>query len=259
MLARRIIACLDVLGGRVVKGTAFERLRDVGDPAELAARYEDEGADEIVFLDLSASADARATLLDAARRTAERLTIPLTIGGGVRSIEDASAALRSGADKVSVNSAAVARPELLGELAELFGAQAVVASVDAKRLPDGGYEVRTHGGRRGTGLDAVEWAERCAAAGAGEILLTSIDRDGTREGYDLDLLRRLVPRVRVPVIASGGAGRAEHVCDVLRDGGADAALLAGILHDGSVSIGEIKQHVAARGIAVRSIASAVIA
>lgn len=259
MLARRIIACLDVLDGRVVKGTGFERLRDVGDPAELAARYEDEGADEIVFLDVSASAEARATLLDAARRTAERLTIPLTIGGGVRSVEDASAALRSGADKISVNSAAVARPELLGELAELFGAQAVVASVDAKRLADGRYEVRTHGGRRGTGLDAVEWAERCASAGAGEILLTSIDRDGTREGYDLDLLRRVVPRVRVPVIASGGAGRVEHVCDALQGAGADAALLAGILHDGSVSIGEIKQHVAARGVSVRPVAPRVTA
>jgi len=189
----------------------------------------------------------------------ERLTIPLTIGGGIRSVDEASAALRSGADKISVNSAAVARPELLGELAHLFGAQAVVASVDARRRPDGGYEVCTHGGRRGTGLNALEWAERCAALGAGEILLTSIDRDGTREGYDLDLLRRLVPRVRVPVIASGGAGCMAHVGDAVDDAGADAALLAGILHNGSVSIGEIKQHLAARGLPVRPSARAVTA
>ena len=249
MLARRIVACLDVRDGRVVKGTAFQDLRDVGDPAELAARYERDGADEIVFLDVSASADARPTLLDAARRAATQLSIPLTIGGGIRSVDDASAALRAGADKVSVNSAAVARPELLGELARLFGAQAVVVSVDAKRCGDR-YVATTHGGRVATDLDAIAWARQCAALGAGEILLTSVDRDGTRRGYDLDLVRSVADRVGVPVIASGGAGSAADVADVLAV--ADAALVAGILHDGTATVGEIKRRVAARGVAMRT-------
>lgn len=249
MLARRIVACLDVRDGRVVKGTAFRELRDVGDPAELAQRYEEDGADEIVFLDVSASVDARPTLLDAARRAARRLSIPLTIGGGIRSVDDASAALRSGADKISVNSAAVARPELLSELARLFGAQAVVISVDAKREGTG-YVAMTHGGRRATDLDAIVWAQSCARAGAGEVLLTSVDRDGSRRGYDLELVRAVAERVTVPVVASGGAGSASDVADVLEV--ADAALVAGILHDGSTTVTDIKRHVGARGVPTRT-------
>ncbi|MEP6689885.1 MAG: imidazole glycerol phosphate synthase subunit HisF [Gemmatimonadaceae bacterium] len=250
MLARRVIVCLDVDGGRVVKGVRFEQLRDVGDPVELAARYEAEGADEVVFLDISASAEARATLLDVARRTAERLFIPLTIGGGVRTADDVGRALRAGADKVSVNTAAVARPALLTESADRFGAQCIVASIDAKR--DGaGWRVYTHGGRTPTVLDAVGWAHECVARGAGEILLTSIDRDGARTGYDLELTRAVSGAVGVPVIASGGAGSAADVCDALRDGCADAALVAGILHDGVTTVRAIKLAITGAGIAVR--------
>jgi cyclase len=251
MLARRVIACLDVRGARVVKGVGFEGLRDAGDPVALAERYEREGADEIVFLDVAAAGEDRATLLDTARRAAERLFIPLTIGGGVRTVADAAAALRAGADKVSVNSAAVARPGLMRECADRFGAQAVVASIDAKTNEDGGWEVFTHGGTRSTGLDTVEWAEQCAGLGAGEILLTSVDRDGSRSGYDLRLLRAVAQRVSVPVIASGGAGSPGHVGDALAVDGVDAALVAGMLHDGSCSIGEIKSLLRARGIATR--------
>ncbi len=253
MLSRRIVVCLDVQGGRVVKGEQFIHLRDVGDPVDLATRYEAEGADEIVFLDISATSDERAMLLDVARRTAERLFIPLTLGGGIRSADDVSLALRAGADKVSINSAAVDRPAVLGESAARFGSQCVVASIDAKR--DGnGWRVYTHGGRTRTELDAVEWARACVAHGAGEILLTSIDRDGTRSGYDLDLTRAVSTAVNVPVVASGGAGSANDVCEVLRSGGADAALVAGMLHDGSTTVREIKALLQSSGLLVRAVA-----
>jgi cyclase len=252
MLTRRLIVCLDVKGGRVVKGTQFVNLRDVGDPVELAARYEGEGADEITFLDISASAEERATLLDVARRTAERLFVPLTIGGGVRSADDVGRALRAGADKVSLNSAAVERPAVLTESAARFGAQCVVASIDAKYTAGGVWEVYTKGGRQPTGLDAVAWAAECVRRGAGEVLLTSIDRDGARTGYDLALTRAVAEAVDVPVIASGGAGRAEHVCDALLDGGADAALVAGILHDGVTTVGALKRAMADAGIPTRA-------
>jgi cyclase len=252
MLARRLVVCLDVQGGRVVKGERFLRLRDVGDPVELAARYEAEGADEIVFLDISATAAERATLLAVARRTAERLFIPLTLGGGVRTADDGSLALRAGADKVCINSAAVARPKVLTESAERFGAQCVVASIDAKREGDG-WTVFTRGGRTRTELDAVAWARTCVAHGAGEILLTSIDRDGTRSGYDLELTRAVAAAVDVPVVASGGAGSASDVREVLESGNADAALVAGILHDGSTTVGAIKQLLSVAGIPVRTV------
>jgi cyclase len=258
VLTRRIVVCLDVKGGRVVKGVQFEELRDVGDPVQLAARYEREGADEMVFLDISASAEERATLWDVARRTAERLFIPLTIGGGIREVGDVGRALRSGADKVSVNTAAVEHPELLTEAARRFGSQCVVASIDAKwSAKTAGWEVYVRGGRQPTGLDAVAWAVECVRRGAGEILLTSIDRDGARTGYDLALTAAVATRVAVPVVASGGAGSAGHVGDVLADGGADAALVAGILHDRHTTVGEIKRALAARGIPVRGDAAPV--
>lgn len=250
MLKRRVIVCLDVRGGRVVKGVHFEGLRDVGDPVALAERYEAEGADEIVFLDISASAEERAMLLDVARRTAERLFIPLTLGGGVRSAADVAGALRAGADKVSLNTAAVRRPELIGEAASRFGAQCVVASIDARR-EGAEWRVYTAGGRTATGLDAVQWAQECAERGAGEILLTSIDRDGARTGYDVELTRAVSGAVAVPVVASGGAGTAAHVSEVIRAGGADAALVAGILHDGVTTVGEIKRTLLADDVPVR--------
>jgi len=240
MLTRRVIVCLDVKGGRVVKGTRFVDLRDVGDPVELAARYEREGADEVVFLDISASVEERGTLLDVARRTAERLFVPLTIGGGIRSADDVGRALRAGADKVSINSAAVTRPAILTESAARFGAQCVVASIDAKRAVDG-WRVYVKGGREETALGAVSWAVECVRRGAGEILLTSIDRDGARTGYDLELTRAVADAVEVPVVASGGAGSAAHVCEVLERGHADAALLAGILHDRVTTVAAVKQ------------------
>lgn len=254
MLTRRLIVCLDVDRGRVVKGTRFVGLRDVGDPVELATRYEAEGADEIVFLDITATHEARGTTLDLARRTAERLFIPLTIGGGIDSVEAMSAALRAGADKVGVNSAAVRRPELITEGAERFGAQCIVASIDAKR-EGGGWRVYVAGGRRPTDLDAVEWAAECARRGAGEILLTSIDRDGARDGYDLALTRAVAEAVSVPVIASGGAGRPEHLRDAILDGGADAALVAGILHDGTTTVRELKAAMRAAALPVREVAA----
>jgi cyclase len=250
MLTRRVVVCLDVKGGRVVKGTRFVNLRDVGDPVELAARYEREGADEVVFLDISASAEERGTLLDVARRTAERLFVPLTIGGGVRNADDVGRVLRAGADKVSINSAAVSRPEILTESAERFGAQCVVASIDS-RWDGSGWRVYVKGGREGTELEAVSWAIECVRRGAGEILLTSIDRDGARTGYDLALTRAVADAVHVPVVASGGAGSAAHVCEVLQEGHADAALLAGILHDGSSSVAEVKTAMRAAGLLVR--------
>jgi cyclase len=251
----RIIVCLDVRGGRVVKGTQFEKLRDVGDPVELAQRYESEGADEITFLDISASLEERTTLLDTVRRSAERLFIPLTVGGGVRSVDDVARALRAGADKVSINTAAIARPTLLGECAERFGSQCVVASIDARFAPDkGGWRVWTHGGTVRTELDAIAWARECVDRGAGEILLTSIDRDGARTGYDLELTRAVADAVSVPVIASGGAGSAADVCAVLVSGGADAALVAGIVHDGVTSVREIKDLLERERIPVRRVA-----
>lgn len=251
MLTRRVVVCLDVKGGRVVKGTQFVNLRDVGDPVELASRYEREGADEVVFLDISASAEERGTLLDVARRTAERLFVPLTIGGGVRSADDVGRALRAGADKVSINSASVTRPQILTESAERFGAQCVVASIDAKRDADG-WRVYVKGGRERTDLEVVAWAQECVARGAGEVLLTSIDRDGARTGYDIELTRAVGAAVPVPVVASGGAGSAAHVCEVLQAGRADAALLAGILHDGSSTVAEVKRAMREAGIPVRS-------
>jgi cyclase len=253
-LTRRLIVCLDVDQGRVVKGTQFIGLRDVGDPVELATRYEAEGADEIVFLDITATHERRSTTLELARRTAERLFIPLTIGGGIDSVTAMSAALRAGADKVGVNSAAVRRPELITEGAQRFGAQCIVASIDAKR--DGErWRVYVAGGRTPTELDAVEWALRCAELGAGEILLTSIDRDGARSGYDLALTRAVAGAVRVPVIASGGAGNAGHVCAAITDGGADAALVAGILHDGSTTVAALKHAMRVAHVPVREVAA----
>jgi imidazole glycerol-phosphate synthase subunit HisF len=252
MLTRRLIVCLDVKGGRVVKGTQFVNLRDVGDPTELAARYEAEGADEVTFLDISASAEERATLLDVARRTAERLFVPLTIGGGVRSADDVARALRAGADKVSINSAAVDRPEVLTESAERFGAQCVVASIDAKWDADESiFRVYVKGGRQPTPLEAVSWAAECVRRGAGEILLTSIDRDGARTGYDLPLTRAVAAAVDVPVIASGGAGNAAHVRDAILEGNADAALVAGILHDGVTTVSALKSVMREAGIPTR--------
>ncbi len=253
MLTRRLIVCLDVKGSRVVKGVQFEGLRDVGDPVSLSEHYEREGADEITFLDISASAEERATLLDVARRTAERLFIPLTIGGGIRTSDDVARALRAGADKVSLNSAAVSRPQLLTEAAERFGAQCVVASIDAKIGANGAWRVWVKGGREETPLEAVAWAQECVALGAGEILLTSIDRDGARTGYDLTLTRAVADAVHVPVIASGGAGVASHLVDAVRDGGADAVLVAGILHDGVTTVRALKDAMSAAGLPVRAI------
>ena len=252
MLARRVIVCLDVKEGRVVKGVRFESLKDMGDPVELAQRYELEGADEITFLDIAASSEARETLLGLAQRTAERLFIPLTIGGGIRSAEDVGRALRFGADKVSINSAAVNRPEVLTECARQFGAQCVIASIDARR-ESGGWRVYIHGGRTPTDREAVAWARECERRGAGEILLTSIDQDGARTGYDLPLTRAVADAVNVPVIASGGAGKAEHLAAALREGGADAALVAGIVHDGTTSVGEIKRALVRDGLTVRQL------
>ncbi len=252
-LTRRLVVCLDVRDGRVVKGTKFVNLRDIGDPVELAERYEEEGADEIVFLDISASAERRGTLLSVAQRTAERLFIPLTIGGGVRSAADVAAVLRAGADKVAINSAAVARPEVIDEASALFGAQCVVASIDAK-LVDGRWLVVTHGGRTLTDLEAVAWARECVGRGAGEILLTSVDSDGSRNGYCLPLTRAVADAVTVPVIASGGAGSAFDVVDAIRMGHADAALVAGILHDGITTIMDIKRQMREAALPVRSAA-----
>lgn len=253
MLSRRLIVCLDVKGGRVVKGVQFEGLRDVGDPVEMAARYEADGADEIVYLDIAASTQERTTLLALARRTAERLFIPLTIGGGIRTVEDVAAALRAGADKVALNSAAVRHPGVLSEGAGRFGAQCIVASIDAKWEGDR-FRVYTHGGSIPTDLEAVSWAVECVRRGAGEILLTSIDRDGSRDGYDLDLTKAVAGAVTVPVIASGGAGNAVHVRDAIVRGGADAALVAGILHDGQVTVAALKDAMRAAGLSVREAA-----
>ncbi|MEP7344793.1 MAG: imidazole glycerol phosphate synthase subunit HisF [Gemmatimonadaceae bacterium] len=250
MLARRIVVCLDVDGRRVVKGVRFADLRDVGEPATLAAAYEAQGADELVFLDISASAEARETVFEVVRDTAQGLFIPLTLGGGLRCSADIERALRAGADKVSVNTAAVERPQLLDEAARTFGAQCVVASIDAVSEP-GGWRVVTHGGRVPTRLDAVEWARECVARGAGEILLTSVDRDGARRGYDLELTLAVSRAVSTPVIASGGAGSAADLIDAMQLGEADAVLVAGILHDGTTTVANLKNALHAAGIVVR--------
>jgi len=254
-LALRVIPCLDVDAGRVVKGVNFENLRDAGDPVELARRYDAEGADEITFLDVSASSGDRATMYDVVRRTAEQVFVPLTVGGGVRSADDVDRLLRAGADKVGVNTAAIARPELIEEIAERFGSQVLVLSVDARRVTGdvrtaSGYEVTTHGGRRGTGIDAVEWAARAAALGAGEILLNSMDADGTTAGFDLEMLRDVRSEVTVPLIASGGAGTPQHFVEAAR-AGADAVLAASVFHFRTLTIGQVKDHLRAAGVVVR--------
>lgn len=250
-LRARVIPCLDVRDGRVVKGVNFVNLTDEGDPVELAARYAAEGADEICYLDISASHEARGTLLDVVRETAANVFVPLTVGGGVRSADEMKAVLRAGADKVTVNTAAVRSPALISECARRFGTQCVVLAVDARRRPDGSFEVVVTGGREPTGLDAVEWAARGAELGAGEILLTSMDRDGTKDGYDLDLLRAVSGAVGVPVIASGGAGTVEHCVEAVRDGHADAVLAASIFHRREIEIADLKKSLAAAGIPVR--------
>ncbi|HEY1420672.1 MAG TPA: imidazole glycerol phosphate synthase subunit HisF [Candidatus Dormibacteraeota bacterium] len=252
MPAKRIIPCLDVAEGRVVKGVRFRELRDAGDPAELAAVYDREGADEIVFLDITASSDARKILLEAVERTADRVFIPLTVGGGVRSVDDVAELLTHGADKVSVNTAALDDPSLITRCAEVFGSQCMVLAIDAKRRAgDGGWEVFSHGGRRATGRDAVGWAALGEELGAGEILLTSMDRDGTHDGYDLALVRAVSDAVRLPVVASGGAGSVAHMHEALTVGGAEAALAASIFHFGELSIGAVKKELAALGLEMR--------
>jgi imidazole glycerol-phosphate synthase subunit HisF len=251
----RVIPCLDVEGGRVVKGVNFVGLRDAGDPVELASRYDVEGADEIVFLDITASSDARDTIIDVVARTAETVFIPLTVGGGIRSVADARRLFRAGADKVSVNSSAVTNPQLVNELAVEFGAQAVVASIDARRWSDGraGYEVFVRGGRTPTGIDAIAWAVELVSRGAGEIMLTSMDRDGTRDGFELILTRAVVDAVGVPVIASGGVGNLDHLVDGALIGGADAVLAASIFHFGEFTVAQAKAHLAAAGVSVRPV------
>ncbi|MEO7102305.1 MAG: imidazole glycerol phosphate synthase subunit HisF [Gemmatimonadaceae bacterium] len=249
-LTNRLVVCLDVKNGRVVKGTRFLNLRDVGDPTELATRYEADGADEIVFLDISASAEGRSTLLDVVQRTAEQLFIPLTVGGGIRTVTDVTNVLRAGADKVAINSAAVNNPHLLRETSDVFGAQCVVSSIDAKRT-GATWRVFTHGGRTATSLNAIDWARTSASLGAGEILLTSMDRDGSRNGYDIELTRAVADVVDVPVVASGGAGSPGDVVAALEAGHADAVLVAGILHDGTTSVGEIKSRMRAASLRVR--------
>ncbi len=254
----RVIPCLDVDAGRVVKGTNFVDLVDAGDPVELAARYDAEGADELVFLDITASSDARDTIYDLVRRTAEEVFIPFTVGGGIRTVEHARRLLREGAEKVSVNSAAIDRPELIAEISAEFGAQCTVVAIDARRHEGGpsadlpsGFEVYVHGGRTPTGIDAIEWAARAEALGAGEILLTSMDRDGTRDGFDTELTRAIADAVNVPVIASGGVGTLDHLVDGVTEGGADAVLAASIFHFGEHTIREAKAHMTRAGIAVR--------
>jgi len=254
MLTKRIIACLDVDAGRVVKGVQFSRLRDTGDPAELALSHGLAGADEVVLLDISATYEHRSTLLDVVRRTARQLFIPFTVGGGIRSLDDAAAVFDAGADKVTVNSAALADPALITRIAHRYGSQAVIVAIDALRLSDGNgisFGVKATGGRHSTGRDAVEWASEAERRGAGEIMLTSIDRDGTRGGFDCELTLTLAKAINIPVIASGGAGSAEHFIEVFRDGNADAALAASIFHLGIVPIGDLKQNLLAAGIPMR--------
>jgi cyclase len=255
MLAKRIIPCLDVDRGRVVKGIRFVSLVDAGDPVEQGRRYDAEGADELTFLDITASSDKRAIVSELVRRVADEVFIPFTVGGGLNSIEDVRAVLRAGADKVSLNTSAVARPELITEGAETFGSQCMVVAVDARRRdprdPAAGWEVFTHGGRRAVGLDAVEWAARAERLGAGEILLTSMDKDGTRDGYDVELTRAVSDAVKIPVIASGGAGRLEHFYEALTAGGASAVLAASLFHFGEFTVGRVKEYLRGRGVVVR--------
>lgn len=254
MITARVIPCLDVNAGRVVKGVNFVNLRDAGDPVELAARYDAEGADELVFLDITASNEDRATTIDMVARTAEAVFIPFTVGGGVRSVDDARRLLRAGADKVGVNTAALDRPELLSEIADEFGAQCVVIAIDARERPsEASWEVFTHGGRKGTGIDAIEWAQRAESLGAGEILLTSMDRDGTRDGFDLDLTAAVSSAVSIPVIASGGVGTTKHLVEGVTIGGADAVLAASVFHFGQFSVGDAKSALSEAGIDVRPV------
>ena len=257
MLARRIIPCLDVLEGRVVKGVNFLNLRDAGDPVELAAQYDAMGADELVFLDITASHEKRELIVEMAARVAEQVFIPFTVGGGIRTVDDFRGILRAGADKVAVNTAAVNDPEIIRRAAEQFGSQCVVVAIDPKRDSDSPagverFQVYIHGGRTPTGLDAIEWAQRAESLGAGEILLTSMDRDGTQLGYDIELTRKVAESVSIPVIASGGAGEPRHCYEALTEGRADAALIASIVHDGVYTISQIKRYLADRGVPVRS-------
>ncbi|HEX9391879.1 MAG TPA: imidazole glycerol phosphate synthase subunit HisF [Usitatibacteraceae bacterium] len=252
MLAKRIIPCLDVNAGRVVKGVNFVNLRDAGDPVEIAKKYNDEGADEITFLDITASSDQRGLILGIIERVAEQVFIPLTVGGGVREVADVRRLLNAGADKISINTSAVTNPQLVKDAADKFGSQAIVVAIDARRRENGlGWEVFTHGGRKATGLDAVEWARKMNELGAGEILLTSMDRDGTKSGFDLALTRAVAEAVSIPVIASGGVGALDHLADGVIEGKADAVLAASIFHFGEFSVKAAKQHMAARGIEVR--------
>lgn len=253
MTSVRLIPCLDIKDGRVVKGINFVGLRDAGDPVDLARHYDAEGADELVFLDITASHEERAPVVRLAERVAETLFIPFTVGGGLRRVEDVREALLAGADKVSLNTAALARPELISECAERFGAQCIVTAIDARSSGQGGWEVYTHGGRKPTGIDAVEWAKRAVSLGSGEILLTSMDGDGTQAGYDLALTRAVSEAVGVPVIASGGAGKPEHLVDAVREGKADAVLLASIVHDGVYRVHDLKAHMAEAGLPMRMV------
>lgn len=251
MLAKRIIPCLDVRGGRVVKGVNFEGLRDAGEPVELARYYSDQGADEIVFLDITATHEARASVADVIERTARQVFVPLTVGGGIRTVEDFTGILRAGADKISVNSAAVRDKTLISRAAERFGSQCVVLAVDGRSRPEGGYEVVINGGRIRTGLDVVEWVQEAEALGAGEILLTSMDADGTKAGFDIPMTKAVVDAVHIPVIASGGCGKLEHFAEVFEKTGCDAALAASLFHFGELTVPQVKAYLAARGIPVR--------